>query len=206
MAFGDPYITTDDLEKRAKRLDDGTFPGIVLGASRAVEQFTHRQFNRQEAATPRLYSPFGPSLLETDDFWTLDDLVVEQRLGTAFTPVDSDQFEVSPVNGVVSGVPGWPFWMITPQYGWRKTWRTSIRVTAKWGWEFVPEGVREATLNVAASVVTSAVAGGVGPVSSQAVDGYSVRYQLADGSDASTLVAMSTFSLAAPYRRIDGFA
>jgi hypothetical protein len=59
--------------------------------------------------------------------------------------VDSDQYELSPLNGMLNGIP-WVYWRIDmvgttslPLYR-----KACVRVTAQWGWEAVPPDVKQA--------------------------------------------------------------
>lgn len=161
-AMGQPYITALELKQYLNidetktsfnlRLEDA-----VNSASREVEQFCGRQFNRTETATPRLYEPTSQSWIGTDDFYSTDDLLIEHAaFGSAvYTGLEADTYALLPHNGVVDGTPGWPYNKIRtyttalPYYG---RYRPSglVRVTALWGWEVVPSAVRQATFLLAA--------------------------------------------------------
>lgn len=119
----------------------------VLAASRGVNLFCHRQFNRADVATPRVYTPLSRDYVCTDDFWTTEDLVIALDNGSGLytTILSPSDYVLKPVNGVVNGEPGWPFWRIKLR-GYATFGRgSSVQVTAKWGWESVPENVKEAT-------------------------------------------------------------
>lgn len=200
MALGAAYATVSDLEARLGTSDDGTYSALLDAASRAVEQFTRRQFNDAESATERLYRAVDPWRLPVDDFSTTTGLVVSTD-GTAWA---SDDYETRPINGVVNGQTGWAFTdllAVNRTFPFRGR-RSTISVTAQWGWAAVPEAIRQTTLNVAAALprdgsgTTSS-----GQVGSESIDGYSVTYVNADGETVTSLVALSTFSLADPYRR-----
>lgn len=167
MALGDPYVELHDLKdylgiKQSKIDNDGNLESAIRSASREAEQICNRQFNRVEVATPRLYRANGPARSNfsppgnrviVDDFYTTDDLVVEYD-STGFgdwVTIPATDYEVYPYNGIVNGLPGWPFYQITivswyfPRlYNFRK--QAAFRVTAKWGWEAVPADVRQAVM------------------------------------------------------------
>lgn len=201
MALGDAYASVAELEARLGTSDDGTYAALLDAASRAVEAFTRRQFNDAGSATARLYRAVDPWRLPTDDFHTTTGLVV----ATNGTNWDAASYETRPPNGVVNGQPGWPFSDLLavnrtwPNYGRRST----VSVTAQWGWAAVPEAIKQTTLNVAASLPREGAGGGGGggQVASESIDGYSVSYTKADGTSATAIVSLSTFSLADPYRR-----
>jgi hypothetical protein len=172
MALGDPYATAAELEDRTGRTDDGTFDALLDAASRAVEAFTGRQFNKTTTATARRFRPLDPARLPVDDFHTVTNLAVEVD-GTAWDVADVDP---RPWDGVVNGQTGWPFFdLFTVNRSWPSLRRRAIvEVTAQWGWDAVPEGIKQATLDVAAVMTFGGAAGG--PVRSEAIDGYSVSY------------------------------
>lgn len=146
--------------------------------------------------TARRYRAIDCYRVPVDDFWDATNLGVEID-GTA---VDLDTVDMRPWNGVVNGQPGWPFMdLFRINTTWPYKRRATIEVTAAWGWAAVPEGIKQATLNVAAAVASGGDSGG--PVKSEAIDGYSVSYALSSGDMVTSLVALSTFSLAEPYRR-----
>ncbi|HEX6969857.1 MAG TPA: hypothetical protein VF174_13755, partial [Micromonosporaceae bacterium] len=91
-----------------------------------------------------------------DDFHTTTDLVVATDTGddgTYATAWAASDYELEPVNGMVSGQSDWPYYRIRavgshdfPQCGRR---RNTVQVTAQWGWAAVPGPVKEACLIVA---------------------------------------------------------
>jgi len=157
MALGDPYATTAELKTRLGITDstDDTQLGEALSvASRAVEKVCRRQFNKTTTASARVYDPDHCHLVVVDDFHTTTDLAVKYDSaadGTYETTVTSANYELRPLNGIVDGESGWPYWQIHAvnlafPTG---TGRASMQVTAQWGWNAVPAGVKEATLVVA---------------------------------------------------------
>jgi hypothetical protein len=200
MALGDAYASVVELEARLGTSDDGTYTALLEAASRTVEQFTRRQFNDAGSATERLFRAIDPWRLPVDDFSTTTGLVVSVN-GTAWA---ADDYDPRPWNGVVDGRTGWPYFDL---FAVDRTWpfkgrRATISVTAQWGWAAVPAAIKQTTLNVAAALVnTGAGSGGGGQVRSESIDGYSVSYATDDGQSATAVVALSTFSLADPYRR-----
>ncbi|HEY7824816.1 MAG TPA: hypothetical protein VIG24_18395 [Acidimicrobiia bacterium] len=200
MALGDAYASVAELETRLGTSDDGTYEALLDAASRAVESFTRRQFNKTETASARRFRAVDPRRLPVDDFHTTTDLAVEVD-DTAWTV--ADDVDPRPWNGIVDGQEGWPFFdLFAVRRYWPFSRRAPVTVTAQWGWAAVPEGIRQTTLNVAASVVSSASTSATsGQVKSMAIDGYSVSFVAADGTPRTTVVDLTTFSLADPYRR-----
>jgi hypothetical protein len=124
-------------------------------ASRSIDKACGRRFYADTAATARLYYPSPDRWNRTvvDDFHTTTGLIIEVDAGgdgtfeTTYTTAD---YELSPLNGVVDGEDGWPFYQIRPvNWTWTCTTRASLRVTAKWGWASVPSAVKTACVILA---------------------------------------------------------
>jgi len=189
MFLSPAYATPEELEEKLGRADDGTYSMLLDAASRQVEAYCGRQFNRTLVATQRRFRALDPERLPVDDFHTLTDLAVEID-GTAW---DAANYDARPWNGVVNGEPGWPFFdLLAVNRSWPIARRATIYVTAQWGWSSVPAGIVEATLDVAQMMASSA-AGSSGIVSRESIDNYSVSYARFGFSD--------LMSRAAPYRR-----
>lgn len=159
MALGDSYATLTELKSRlgiTDTSDDGELTTALAVASRGIEACTHRQFNDAGSASARLFYPDSACRTKVDDFSTTTGLIVETDSGGAgsFATWSSTEYEVSPLNGVVDGVPGWPFWKIktVTRFFPCQQLRASLRVTARWGWTTVPAPVKEATLILAEDV------------------------------------------------------
>lgn len=197
MALGDSYASVEELEGRLGKADDGSFTSLLHAASRQVEAFTRRQFNRTDELSTRRFRAVDPERLPVDDFHTLDDLVVE----VGGVVLDEDTYDARPWNGVVDGLDGWPFFdLFAVGRYWPLGRRATVSVTAQWGWAMVPTGVVEATLSVAKAMADlTGVSGVSGVVRSEMIDGYSVSYAIPE------LAVMagtpSALASAAPYRR-----
>ncbi|ORM00689.1 head-tail connector protein [Prescottella equi] len=149
MALGDPYISLADLKAYLSIPQDETsyderLNDALNSASREVEQFTGRQFNKATSATPRRFAADGYYSVTVDDFWDEQSLVVEVD---GYVRTDITAY---PLDGVVDGVPGWPRYRLEVAEGRFLTGRraTLVTVTAKWGWEAVPSTVRQAVLQL----------------------------------------------------------
>lgn len=143
MSLGDPYITAEQLKDRLGIDDDADDPELTSAAdaaSRAVNRFCGRQFQKADAPSERVFPVTGGVLL-VDDFHTTDGLIVG---GVAYS---AEAFELEPENGVVDGEPGWPYWRI---YASGLSGR--VTVTAAWGWADVPDPIVEATAMTAIEI------------------------------------------------------
>jgi hypothetical protein len=178
MALGDAYATTGDLAARLNdsELDEAALSALLDAASRHVEAYTRRQFNSEESSSTRRYRALDRERLAVDDFYTTMDLAVEVD-GTVW---DSADYDPRPWDGVVYGRIEWPFsdlfavgrnW---PTHNFR---RATIEVTARWGWESVPEAIKQATLDVAEIMsVGAGVASGGSFVVSERIGDVSVGF------------------------------
>lgn len=157
MAVGDSYADAAALKARLRIRDDTDNDLLTEAldvASRGIEHCCNRQFNDAGAASARVFYVDSPTAAKVDDFSTTTGLVVETdgaRDGSYSTVWTSAQYGLWPLNGVVDGVPGWPYWRIhgTGVYFPICDRRALLRVTARWGWAAVPSPVREATLILA---------------------------------------------------------
>lgn len=156
MAIGDPYATVQLLKDRlgiTDSNDDFRLDDALDSASRGIEEYCERQFNDAGVASARVYRPQSYWMTHVDDFHTITGLVIKVDTGdtgtftTTWTQAD---YELEPLNGIVSGVPGWPFWRIRAiNQGFLCQRRASVQVTARWGWAAVPRAVKEACLILA---------------------------------------------------------
>lgn len=169
MAMGDPYATLAQLKKRAgvplsNTNEDDAMNSALAAASESVNRVTHRQFQKDDTPSPRVFAPNGPwEPLAVHDFHTTTGLVIatDDDLDGAFeTTWAASDYQLEPLNGIVDEVSGWPFSMIRPSWysvgfpcgWWGNRQMASVQVTAAWGWAAVPSPVVEATLIVAAEL------------------------------------------------------
>lgn len=167
------YATLTELRDRFAIADpyDDTVLDLVLDAvSRRISDHCLRIFwdagldddgeVLQAPATARLVGPdhVRCGVVYVEDFSTTTGLVVktdDNDDGTYETTwTISTDFQVEPLNGVVNGQPGWPYWRIravgSRSFPVSTTGRPTVQVTARWGWATVPSPVREACLLQAA--------------------------------------------------------
>lgn len=155
--IGGPYATLAQIKARLGIPDSNTTRDTDLedrlaSAATDINRWCGRQFGRAETATARWVRP-GPYGLDVDDFWTEDDLLITPYLANvAGTSLAVAGLILHPLNGVVDGVPGWPYDRI--EYGWTDGFGLActygrVQVMAKWGWEAVPANVTTANLLLA---------------------------------------------------------
>lgn len=150
MAVSD-YATLDELKTHLgvkTTAEDTELSAKLTAASRRVDRDCGRRFYVDDAPSSRTFNLTHETLLLVDDFSTEAGLVVEVGNGTAWTTVPSNQYRTGPQNNLAEGKAlyaierinsCWPIW-----------WQPLARVTAVWGWPSVPDGIKAATLLVAA--------------------------------------------------------
>ncbi|ASU81507.1 phage gp6-like head-tail connector protein [Nocardiopsis gilva YIM 90087] len=158
MALGDAYATLASLKSYmgvTTASDDTELQDALDSVSREIERHCNRQFNKTTTAYARVFIPDMCGWAAVDDLHTTTDLVVETDAnadGTYGTTWAAADYQLEPLNGIVDGQTGWPFYKIRsikakrfPVTGQEAT----LRVTAQWGWDAVPEPVRQACLILA---------------------------------------------------------
>jgi hypothetical protein len=156
MAIGDPYITLANMKSYLAMQEDDRYDDELTDAAGSISSeingHCNRQFNKQTGATSRIFVADSAAYVKIDDFWTTTGLVIESgpAYGTVWTAADYDLY---PLNGVVDGVPGWPYYTIrVSDFGGLRFVRgQKIRVTAQWGWTAVPAPVTQAAKIMAAA-------------------------------------------------------
>jgi hypothetical protein len=162
MAIGDPYATLSELKDTLKipdGVDDVQLELALAAISRDIETYCKRQFNQTTTASARVFRPRRSDSLDVDDFHTTTDLAVATDPGwdgSFSTALDPATYQLEPRNGIVNGVPGWPF----SRLRWRHVQyrhpysgrRPEVQVTAQWGWAAVPDGVHQACLLLASEL------------------------------------------------------
>lgn len=152
MALGNDYITLTQLKTRlgvSDTVDDVLLTDAIKASTEGINLATGRDFQQAAAVSARAYRPTGSTLVITHDFFTSSGLIVktdEDDDGTFETTIASANYELEPVDGIVNGQIGWPFWKIRIVDGtvFPRGRRLSVQVTAQWGWAAVPDNVIEA--------------------------------------------------------------
>jgi hypothetical protein len=164
-AIGGSYATVANLKVRLGIPDTNTtqdtlLATILASVSRDIDRFCGRQFGRDEAASARTYYP-GRSGIDIDDAWDLTGATVTPYVaGTAGTTYTYPWtiLRAEPLNGIRDGLPGWPWQRLANvdplgvtalAYLWPGV--TTVQVSAKWGWQAIPDNVVEACLLLAVS-------------------------------------------------------
>lgn len=163
------YATAGELreylraDKQNVSADDEQFDLAIESACREIDTYCGRSFHQQvtsaESATARTFYASSSSVLTVDDFYTSTGLVVATDHGddgTFETTWASTDYQLEPLNNVVNGTDGWPYWRLRAVESrcWPTTGkRAAVQITAKWGWNTVPVPVKRAALVLAAGVL-----------------------------------------------------
>ncbi|MBM7788856.1 hypothetical protein [Tenggerimyces flavus] len=159
MAIGDPYAILAELKTRlggiADTDDDAALNNALATASRGIDAFCRRQFNKTTSATARVFRPTRAGLAFVHDFHTTTGLVIatgdDGTFGTTWAAAD---YQLEPLNQMRHGEEGWPYWIIraVDSQAFTCAARATLQVTAQWGWNAVPAAVKEACLILAVDV------------------------------------------------------
>jgi hypothetical protein len=160
MALGDPYVTAAELKTYLNitgATDDALVLQAVNSASRQIERYCGRQFNKTTSATARVYRTDRCDQVQVDDFHTTTGLVIKNDTaddGTYAETWSSSDYVLEPFNGVEDGVTGFPYRKIVAVESTRFYTgpRARVEVTAQWGWTAVPDVVKQATYILAAQI------------------------------------------------------
>jgi hypothetical protein len=149
------YCTDEDLEtylRVSDEVDTVQMALAVTAASRAVDRFCNRQFGRTGTTEARYYTARWDArravwVVDIDDLMTVGGISVAVDLGgdqTYSYPITAYDFK--PLNAVAKSMP-WTELVIrrtsatTPNFD-----EDGVKVTAMWGWNYVPDTIVQATL------------------------------------------------------------
>lgn len=160
MALGDPYVSVPELKVYLNitgATDDALVTQAASSASRQIERYCGRQFNKTTTAAARVYRTERCDVVQVDDFHTTTDLVVKNDTaddGTYGETWSSSDYVLEPFGGIEDGVSGFPYRKIVAVESTRFYVgpRPRVQVTAQWGWAAVPDAVKQATYILAAQL------------------------------------------------------
>lgn len=167
MALGDPYAALALLKTRlgiTDTNDDASLTSALDAASQTISGYCGRQFNAAGSATARVYYPDSPYTCTVDDISTITGLLVKGDYGNDGTfeiTWAATDYSLEPLNGIMGGDAGWPYWRIRAVGSYLfPIWyvpvnaypRPSVQITANWGWATVPGAVAQACLVLAEEI------------------------------------------------------
>lgn len=172
MAVVNGYCTVtevrDQLADVGTKLDADLLEKAINATSRAIDRFCGRRFWKDAAAAVRVYRPRDPLTALVDDIATTTGLIIKTDTtgdATWATTWDAADYQLEPLNSdvVAAGdtITPYAWWRIAAvddktflvHSGWaRRTLRTTLQVTARFGWSAVPDDVNEAAIIKAVSL------------------------------------------------------
>lgn len=164
MALSNAYITVDDLVEHLSSMGEpvgaeiGLVERVLNAVSRKIDQHCDRRFYVDSEATARTYAAEDWDVVYVDDISTTTGLVVKTDTsdnGTFDTTWSASDYELEPVNARSSSGEAWPYTAIRAvDARWFPAGnrRSSVEVTATWGWPAVPDAIAEACLLMSARI------------------------------------------------------
>lgn len=164
MTLGANYATLAELRTRvgitdvANTTHDSELTAALDAASRGIEKSCNRQFNDAGSATARIFYPDNDCLAAIDDFISITSVKTDpSNTGTYTETWATTDYQSEPLNGVVDGESGWPFWQLRAVLNRRfprvyYDQRAPLEVTARWGWSAVPASVKQGCLILAEEI------------------------------------------------------
>lgn len=154
------YATIEELRDHLRitdATDDTRLTAVLTATCRAIDRYCGQTFSKDDTATARTYMPYRTDRLWTHPFHTTTDLAVKTDSsddGTFdITWTVTTDYVAAPESGYTAAGFAVPYDRIDA-VGSRRFpidhRRSRVQVTAKWGWDTVPDAVREATLIKAA--------------------------------------------------------
>lgn len=139
-------------------VDDSLLTTALDASCRWIDSYCDRSFGK--ATATRDYIPAGRmDPLIVDDLVSVTTIKIDEDLDRTFTTtLNTIDFQLEPVNGRAAGQDGWPYTRIRPQEDgyWPIAYeqRATVRVTGVFGWNAVPDAVREAAILQTSRVYT----------------------------------------------------
>lgn len=167
MAITNGYCTQNELKSfvgipTTDTADDSLLDDAINAASRQIDAFCGRIFYAEGSASARKFFTDDLYRLRVDDISTTTGLIVkydDDDDGTYEVTVSASEFQLLPINGVVGGITGNPFYIIELISDGSNEWpldyssnRPRAEITANWGYAAVPEQIRQATLMLASEL------------------------------------------------------
>ena len=159
------YISTDELAAYMQigdAADDAQLANAITASTVAINAWCERDFTvASSSASNRVYHTTDVWNLYTDDFTTVTAVTTDSGDNGTYDTVwtVTRDYVLYPLNGVVSGIAGWPYNHIAstgfryfPISGLGSTLRPRVQITATWGWAAVPDPVIQACYLKAARI------------------------------------------------------
>ena len=161
MAVTNGYCTRAELQQHfgdaGGKLDEDLLDRAINATSRAINRHCGRRFWQDSAVQAKVYRPRDTDIAWVDDISTTTGLIIATDTtgdGTYDTTWATTDYQLEPLNADTdSEAHAW--WRIVPID--RYTFpvddrRTTLQVTAKFGWSAIPDDVNEACILRAAAI------------------------------------------------------
>lgn len=155
MVWKPDYATAAELKKYLRitdAIDDVEIGFAVTAASRAVDNYTHRQFGKTDSVEDRFYTAQWDRnlcrwVIVIDDVMTTVGFVVSADLDAngSYSHVITE-YDLEPINNVKKGKPFEALVVKLDAAIKPNSRRHGVKISATWGWSAVPTSVKQATL------------------------------------------------------------
>ena len=151
MTWAPAYVTTAELKafvRISDTVDDAFLALAVEAASRAVDRHTNRQFGQVAAPEERHYTAHWDRrrcrwVVLIDDLMSVSGFAASTDSGSITVTLGVD---LKPINAPATGWP-WTTLVVDPASPILPTAaEDGVAITAVWGWDAVPDTVKQATL------------------------------------------------------------
>ncbi len=194
--------------------DDSHITALLPAASRAVRQFTGRQFEINTGlATTRTFQHDSSEMLDIDDCTAITALATDAGVPGQLYTLDSNQWVAMPQDDsdvfYYVLLTGGRYFGMSPEMGFARNLDTyelrarspMISVTATWGWLTIPEDVQLATA-LTVSELMSGVSGASDGLSAEAIEGWSRSWGGRAGGVTAMAVPNRARDLLVSYQRV----
>lgn len=161
MAVTNGYCTLPELQQHfgdaGSKLDEDLLSRAINATSRAIDRFCGRRFWQDASVQAKVYRPRDGDIAWVDDISTTTGLIVatdDNGDGTYETTWASTDYQLEPLNANTEAV-AYAWWRITAidRYLFPvDSLRSTLQVTARFGWSAVPDEVNEACILRAAAI------------------------------------------------------
>lgn len=161
MTVTNGYCTVAQLRTHfgddSSLLTEALLERAINATSRAIDKFCGRRFWQDSAVQAKVYRCDDGYEADVDDISTSTGLIIATDTtgdGTYATTWASTDYQLEPLNASTEST-AYAWWRITAIGNYTfpiHARRTSLRVTAKFGWSAIPDAVEEACILRAASI------------------------------------------------------
>lgn len=157
MAISNVYCSLADVKAQLRivdGIDDAIIERAIESATDLISLYCDRSF--LSSSTTRVYTPEDASVVLIDDLASVTSVKLSSAADGNFDiTLSASDYQLEPLNGIVSGISGWPSTSIRavgsysfPLYRGAAT----VQVIGSFGWSSVPRSVRQATILQAARI------------------------------------------------------